>query len=73
MIKNSNDMTYHDLHTQGKVSENKIFIVLTVLIVAILALNWMAYHSVEVTVTDQVIAEESQQPSIHQQEEKQRP
>ncbi len=52
---------YDEMHIQGKVSENRIFIVMAVLIVIILALNWVAYHSVEVEIPSQNLVTESQQ------------
>ena len=43
--------------SEGKISENRIFVVMGILIVVILALNWVAYQSVDVNIPPQEVPE----------------
>ncbi len=51
------------MQTEGKLSENKILAVMAVLVVIILALNWLAYQSVSTEVTSQELLENPQASS----------
>ena len=46
MNKKSDFDMRKDMQREGKLSENKIIIVMALLVVVILGLNWMAYHSI---------------------------
>ena len=61
MKKNTGFKVKDEFHNEGKISENRIFIVMAALIVIILALNWFAYNSVDTHLPSQEIASESQQ------------
>lgn len=49
-----------DIQGEGKLSENKILLVMVLLVAVILVLNWMAYHSVNIEVPSQELLAGSQ-------------
>lgn len=49
-----------DIQKEGKLTENKILIVMVMLVAVILFLNWMAYKSISIDVSSQELIAHSE-------------